>query len=104
MDDAIEAIERSTKLVENAGTEIKQLVDAVKAFENLSDTSSALKAAGKIIGVLDVLIPKMSPDTSSTCRSTSADVFGSLHSLAVLVDELSSTYGLYFSIQKRQSI
>ena len=104
MDDAIEAIETSTALFENGGTEIKQLVEIVHVFQGLTDTPTAVRETAKIFRILDVLIPKISPDTSSTCRSTSADVFGSLSSLGVLVNELSSRDDIYFSAQKRQSL
>ena len=104
MDDAIEAIETSTKLMENAGTEIKQLIETVKVFEKRIDAPTAVRETANILRLLDVLITKMTPDTSSTCRSTSADVFGSMSSLGVLVDELSSKDNIYFSTQKRQSL
>jgi hypothetical protein len=104
MEEAIEAIETSTKLFENGATEIKQLVGSVKVFENLEDTPTAVRETAKILRLLDVLIPKISPDTTSTCRSTSADTFGSLQSLGNLVEELSSRNDIYFSTQKRQSL
>ena len=43
MDEAIEAIETGTKLFENAGTEIKQLVQLVQGFQNLTDTPKAVR-------------------------------------------------------------
>ena len=42
MSDAIDAIETSTKLFENAGSEIKQLVDILAAFEKNNDTPAAV--------------------------------------------------------------
>ena len=104
MEEAIEAIETSTQLFENGATEIKQLVEIVKVFENLEDTPTAVRETAKILRLLDVLIPKISPDTTSTCRSTSADIFGSLRSLGDLIEELSSRNDIYFSTQKRQSL
>ena len=104
MEEAIEAIETSTQLFENGATEIKQLVDSIKVFENLKDTPTAVRETAKILRLLDVLIPKISPDTTSTCRSTSDDIFGSLRSLGDLVEELSSRNDIYFSTQKRQSL
>ena len=104
LDDAIDAIETSTKLFENAGSEIKQLVDILGAFERNNDTPAAVRETAKIIRLLDVLIPKLTPDTFSKCNPSSSNVFGSLRSLAGLVDELSSKDDIYFSIQKRQSL
>jgi len=104
MDDAIDTIEASTKLIEDAGKEITKLVESVKVFENLTDTPTVVKETAKIIRLLDVLIPKMTPDASSRCEPRSSNVLGSLNSLASLVDELSSKNDIYFSIQKRQSL
>ena len=104
MDDAIDTIEASTKLIENAGTEITKLVESVKVFENLTDTPTVVRETAKIIRLLDVLIPKMTPDSSSRCEPKSSNVFGSMQSLASLVNELSSKNDIYFSIQKRQSL
>ena len=103
MDDAIEAIETSAKLVENAGTEIKQLVEIIKVFEKSIDTPKAVRETANILRLLDTLIPKITPATS-TCGTSSADVFGSLQSLGVLVDELATKDDIYFSIQKKQSL
>ena len=103
MEDAIEAIESSTQMFENAGTEIKQLVDAVKVFEKQTDTSTAVRETANIIRLLDDLIPKLRPTNPSSCQQ-GADEFESLRGLAALVDELSSKEDLYYSIQKRQSL
>ena len=103
MEDAIQAIETSTQTFERAGTEIKQLVETVKTFERQTDTSTAVRETANIIRVLDVLIPKIQIRNPSSC-SQSADEFESLRSLASLVEELSSKDGLYYSIQKRQSL
>ena len=103
MDDAIETIEMSTKLVENAGSEIKELVEIIKVFEKSIDTTKAVRETANILRLLDTLIPKITPATS-TCGTSSADVFGSLQSLGVLVDELATKDDIYFSIQKKQSL
>ena len=103
MDDAIETIEMSTKLVENAGSEIKELVEIIKVFEKSIDTPKAVRETANILRLLDTLIPKITPATS-TCGTSSADVFGSLQSLGVLVDELATKDDIYFSIQKKQSL
>merc|ERR1712123_518583 len=91
-------------LFENAGSEIKQLINAINVFEKDINTPAAVRETAKIIRLLDVLIPKLTPDTFSNCNPSSSNVFGSLHSLADLVDELSSEDDIYFSIQKRQSL
>ena len=59
--------------------------------------------SAKIIRLLDVLIPKLTPE-HTVCRTTTGEVITSLHSLSLLVEELSSKEDLFFSIQKRQTL
>merc|ERR1711892_1188891 len=77
MDQALEAIETSATLFENAGTEIKLLI-------------------------LDVLIPKLTP--SSICQTKSGDVLNSMNSLGALVNELSSKEDVYYTTHGRQTL
>jgi len=102
IDDAVDAIETSAKLFENGGTEIKQLVEMMKVFKKQTDVPTAVRQTSKILLLLDVLVPKITP--ASTCVASSDDVFASMRSLAVLLNELSSRNDVYFSIQKRQSL
>jgi hypothetical protein len=105
VEEAIQAIEASTKLVENAGTEIKQLIQAVQVFEKLTDTPTAVRETANIIRLLDVLIPKITPATpSSACGPRSGDEFASLRSIGVIVDELISKTDLYVNLQKKQNL
>ena len=103
MDQAIQAIETSTQLFENAGTEMKLLVKTVTEFQTISETHKAVKQTAKIIRLLDVLIPKLTPSTS-VCQTTSEDVFESMRSLGDLVVELSEKDDLYTSSHGRQSL
>ena len=89
MDEALEAIETSTKLFENAGTEIKILLHTIKKFQNLTDTPQAIKESAQIIRLLDVLIPRITPFTSK-CQNNTDDVLESMHTLSALLNELSS--------------
>jgi hypothetical protein len=104
VEEAIQAIEASTKLVENAGTEIKQLIQTVQVFEKITDTPTAVRETANILRLLDVLLPKITPATLSVCGPSSGDEFGSLRSVGVLVDELSSKTDLYVSLQKKQNL
>merc|ERR1711892_750888 len=91
IDEAIDAIESSTKLIENAGPEIKKLIKTVKAFQRLTDTPAVVKEAANILRLLDTLIPKLAPSNPQVCGASNEEAFGSLRSLAVLVDELASS-------------
>jgi len=102
MDQAIEAIETSTRLFENAGTEMKFLIKAVQGFQNIKETPKAVRETAKILRLLDVLIPKLTPST--VCQTTSGDVLGSMHSLGALVSELAYKDDLHYSTHGRQTL
>merc|ERR1711892_52877 len=103
MDEAIEAIETSTKLFENAGDEIKLLLKAVKEIQTIDDTPDVVRRTANIIRLLDVLVPKITPSTS-VCQTTSADVLGSMRRLSTLVTDLSVQDDLYYSTNGRQTL
>ena len=103
MEDAIKAVETGTKLIENAGTELKLLVETVQEFQRMESVSEAVRQSAKIIRLLDVLIPKLTP-ASSACKQTSGDVIDSLHSLENLLADLSTNSDLYYTPQVRQSL
>merc|ERR1711892_1114457 len=91
IEEAIDAIESSTKVIENAGPEIKKLIKTVKAFQRLTDKPAVVKEAANILRLLDTLIPKLAPANPQVCGASNEEAFGSLRSLAVLVDELASS-------------
>merc|ERR1712123_367687 len=102
MDQALEAIETSATLFENAGTEIKMLIQNVQELQAITDTPKAVRQTAKIIRLLDVLIPKLTP--SSICQTTSGDVLNSMNSLGALVNELSSKEDVYYTTHGRQTL
>lgn len=103
MEEAIEAIETSTKLFEQAGPVVKLLVEAVQEFQNIHNVPKAVKQAAKIIRLLDVLLPKLTPPTSA-CNPTSTDVLQAISSLESFVLDLSSKDDLFYNPQVRQSL
>merc|ERR1739838_274293 len=106
VEEAIEAVEAGTKLMENAAPEIKQLIESIKIFEKLTDTTTVVRESADILRLLEVLLPKLAPvsPSPSVCEASNAQAFGSLRSLAVLVDELSSTTDFYMTSQTRQEL
>ena len=102
MEDAIEAVEAGTKLVQNAGAELKQLVEAVQLFNNKMKPAVAVKESATIIRLLDVLLSKITPAAQSYCGD--ADQFASFSWLVDLLDELASKDDLYFSLHKTQNL
>jgi len=91
LDEAIEAVETGTRIVENAGPEIKQLIQTVEAFEKITDTPTVIRESAKMLRLLEVLMPKLAPANVQVCKANNDQAAGSLRSLAVLVDELSSS-------------
>merc|ERR1712106_161939 len=104
VEEAIEAVETSAKIVESSGTEIKNLIKTVEAFEKLTDTPTVVREAANILRSLEVLIPKLAPANVQICGASNAQAFGSLRSLAALVDELSSTNEFYMPPQSRKEL
>merc|ERR1711892_1308320 len=104
VEEAIEAVETSAKIVESSGTEIKNLIKTVEAFEKLTDTPTVVREAANILRILEVLVPKLAPANVRVCGASDVQAFGSLHSLAALVDELSSTNEFYMPPQSRKEL
>merc|ERR1712128_238228 len=98
-----QAIETSTRLFEKAGTEMKLLVQYVQEFQTINGTSKAVRQSAKIIRLLDVLIPKLTP-SSFGCQKTSEDVLKSMRSLGAIVLDFSSENELYTSTHGRQNL
>jgi len=101
--EAIEAIETTTEMVENAGAEIKLIVEYVQEFPKIQNMSEIVRQSAKIIGVLDVLLPKLSP-SSSSCEPSSADDLLSMRNLESLLIDLSAKDDLYYTPQVRQTL
>ena len=94
--EAIEAIETTTKQVENAGAEIKLIVEYVQEFPKIQNMSDVVRQSAKIIGLLDVLLTKLSPP-SFACKPSSTDDLLSMRNLGSLLIDLSSKDDLYFT-------
>jgi len=104
VEEAIEAVEASVKIVEDAAPEIKQLIATVNVFETLTDTTTVVREAADILRLLEVLIPKLAPVSPIVCEASNAEAFGSLRSLAALVDEISTTTDFNMYPRTRQEL
>ena len=103
IEEAIEAIETTTKQVENAGAEIKLIVEYVQEFPKIQNMSDVVRQSAKIIGLLDVLLTKLS-FPSSACKPSSTDDLLSMRNLGSLLIDLSSNDDLYYTPQVRQNL
>jgi len=105
IEEAIEAIETTTKMVENAGTELKLMVEYVQEFSQIQNISMSkvVRQSAKIIRLLDTLIPKLS-SSSSACKPSSAEDLLSMRNLKSLLIDLSTKDDLYYTPQVRQTL
>jgi len=105
IEEAIEAIETTTRMVENAGPELKMLVEYVQEFSKIQDISMSevVRQSAKIIGLLDALIPKLSL-SSSSCKPSSAEDLLSMRNLKSVLIDLSTKDDLYYTPQVRQTL
>merc|ERR1719209_2922415 len=104
IEEAIEAVETSARILETAGSDIKKLIKTVETFQTITDTPTAVRESANILRLLEVLIPKLAPANPEVCQATNAQTFGSLRSLAALVNELASSTDFYMTPQTRTEL
>ena len=104
LEEGIAGIETSTQLVEAAGNDIKALITKVQSFQSLSSPPTVVREVGNILRILGPLINNIAPKNPIICQATSTQAFGSLRSLAVLVDELAATNQLSLSPAGRSQL
>ena len=91
MNDALWAINEGAKLLENASGDIQSLVLKVQNMIGLKDEAEIVREVASIMRSLTPLLTKLTPESPSNkvCRSNSDNTFDYLHSLAVILEELS---------------
>ena len=94
LEQGLAAMETSTRLVENAGYDIKTLIDKVASFTQLTNPIRVVHEVANILRILEPLVTNISPSSPSVCKATPDQAGGSLRSLAVLVDSLASSRSL----------
>jgi len=104
IEEAIDAVETSAGIVETAGPDIKKLIKTVEAFQTITDAPTAVRESANILRLLEVLIPKLAPANPEVCKASNAQAFGSLRSLAALVNELASSTDFYMTPQTRTEL
>ena len=104
IEQAIDAVEASAKLIENSGSELKQLIQTVESFQKLTDKPTVVREAANILRLLEDLIPKLAPTNPQVCGATTDQAFGSLRNLAALANELSDSVTLAIPPYKREEL
>jgi len=104
LEDGIANIEMATKLVERAGSDIKNLIEKVNSIGDLTDPATVVRAVADMLRIVEPVVHKIAPNNPSICAASPDQAFGSLRSLAVLVDELSYTNQLRLSVDGRRQL
>jgi len=104
LEEGLAGIEAATKLVENAGDDIKTLISKVNSFTKLKEPAIVVKEVAAILRILEPLVKNIAPSFPEICQATPDEAFGSLRSLAVLVDSLASTHRLQLSAEGRAEL
>merc|ERR1712029_65442 len=104
LEEGIAGIETATQLVERAGGDIKNLVAKVESIGALTDPATVVRAVADILLIVEPVVNKIAPENPIICAATPDQAFGSLRSLAVLVDELSYTNQLALSVEGRRQL
>ena len=99
MNDALWAINEGAKLLENASGDIQSLVLKVQNMIGLKDEAEIVREVASIMRSLTPLLTKLTPGSPSNkvCRSNSDNTFDYLHSLAVILEEMSDNNQLALS-------
>merc|ERR1712233_9627 len=100
----IAGFETATQLVERAGCDIKNLIAKVNSIGALTEPSAAVRAVADILRIVEPVVNKIAPENPIICAASPDQAFGSLRSLAALVDELSYTNSLSLTLEGRRQL
>jgi len=109
INDAIDIIDATTKLVEDAAGGIQKLFDTLDrvlrstALDGLAPWSSG-RQYRKLLRIVRYLAPKLTPRSYTRCSIVTGDLFGSLTSLAEVLTEIATTDTLNIPPLKQQSL
>merc|ERR1712241_922910 len=104
LEDGIAGIEAATKLLERAGGDIKNLIAKVNSFGALTDPATVVRAVADILRIVEPVVKNIVPENPVICAASPDQAFGSLRSLAALVDELSYTNQLALTLEGRRQL
>merc|ERR1712130_890090 len=104
LEDGIAGIESATKLLERAGGDIKTLIAKVKSVGALTDPATVVRVVADILRIVEPVVNKIAPENPIICAASPDQAFGSLRSLAALVDELSYTNSLSLTLEGRRQL
>merc|ERR1739838_790973 len=104
LEDAIEAIEGSAKLVDDNGPEILYLVGIVDSLDNEKDLTKLIKSSAKMLRIMEDLIPNLAAGQSKVCNASPAQRVEAFKDLAKLFEDISNTYSFQLPSKTRQAL
>jgi len=87
LEEAIEGIENTTALLENAGDEVRALIDQAERFSTVHGPSNAVREVASLLRLLGPLIKKITPQT--TCQGSPDQAAQSIQALSEILIEIS---------------
>merc|ERR1712018_243610 len=82
----------------------KNLIAKVNSIGALTDPATVVRAVADILRIVEPVVNNIAPENPVICAASPDQAFGSLRSLAVLVDELSFTNQLALTLEGRQQL
>jgi len=70
LDEAIEAIESGTRIVEASGPELRRLISTINGIGNPSDIIEVTKSSAEILRQMEALMPSLTPSKLDICGSS----------------------------------
>ena len=94
MEEAIQAIQEGSRLVEAAEGDINTLFSLVKTLTKLTGEAEVVKQVASIFRALDPLLTRISPvnPSSRVCTASHDQTVDSINSLAVMMNEFSENH------------
>ena len=86
LDEAIDGIEKTTELVENAGDDIKDLLVTINRFVQLNGTTKVVREVASIMRGLGSLIEKIS--SRQICDATPDETYDSIDGISLMLYEI----------------
>ena len=94
MEEAIQAIQEGSRLVEAAEGDLRTLNSRVESLMRLTGEAEVVREVASIFRALDSLLTKLEPANPTICSASSDSTAAYINSLAVMMNEFSENYQL----------
>jgi len=107
LDEAIEAIESGTRIIEASGPQLRGLISTINRIGNPSDILEVTKSSADLLRKLEALMPNLIPSKLDVCGSSFDATFGTMESVGEILNKVSNDNSLELSkltaLQLKQS-